>query len=142
MFINNFSLSVKTEGRGTYEITDKLQSLAGRAAVNQGLMSVFIHHTSASLIVCENADPSVRQDLERFMARTAPDGDPAWTHDAEGPDDMPAHIRSILTQPSLTIPMSGGRALLGTWQGVYVWEHRTGPHERRVTVTVFGDPPV
>ncbi len=142
MLINNYSLSVKTQGRGTYEITDKLQSLARRAAVNNGLMSVFIHHTSASLIICENADPSVRQDLERFMARMAPDGDPAWTHDAEGPDDMPAHIRSILTQPSLTIPMSGGRALLGTWQGVYVWEHRTGAHERRVTVTVFGDPPV
>ena len=142
MFINNYSLSVKTDGRGTYEITDQLQSLAGRAAANQGLMSVFIHHTSASLIVCENADPSVRRDLERFMARTAPDGDPEWTHDTEGPDDMPAHIRSVLTQTSLTIPMSGGRAMLGTWQGVYVWEHRTGPHERRVTVTVFGDPAV
>ena len=141
MFIGNYSLKVETNGRGTYEITDKIQAMAGRAAANSGLMSVFIHHTSASLIVCENADPTVREDLERFMARVAPDGDPLWQHVAEGPDDMPAHIRSVLTQPSLSIPMSGGRALLGTWQGVYVWEHRTGPHTRQLTVSMLGGQP-
>ncbi len=141
MFIGNYSLKVETKGRGTYEITDKIQAMAGRAAASSGMMSVFIHHTSASLIVCENADPTVREDLERFMARVAPDGDPLWEHASEGPDDMPAHIRSILTQPSISIPMSGGRALLGTWQGVYVWEHRTGPHTRHLTVSVLGDQP-
>jgi secondary thiamine-phosphate synthase enzyme len=99
---------------------------------------VFIHHTSASLIVCENADPTVRRDLESYAARLAPDGDPSYVHDSEGPDDMSAHIRSILTHTSLTIPVEGRRCDLGTWQGVFVWEHRTSPHRRRITVTVTG----
>ena len=98
-----------------------------------------MHHTSASLIVCENADPTVRRDLEQFAARLVPDGDPAFIHDSEGPDDMAAHIRSILTLTSLTIPVESRRCDLGTWQGIFLWEHRTSPHRRRITVTVTGD---
>ncbi len=104
-----------------------------------GLATVFIHHTSASLIICENADPSVRRDLEAFAARLVPDGDQLFTHDAEGPDDMPAHVRTVLTQTSIGIPIEDGALALGTWQGLYVWEHRTAPHRRRVTVTVIGE---
>jgi secondary thiamine-phosphate synthase enzyme len=103
------------------------------------LCHVFVHHTSASLMLCENADPAVRRDLETFMSRVAPDGDPAFTHRDEGPDDMPAHVRSVLTQTGLSIPVSGGRCALGTWQGIYLWEHRLAAHRRQVTVTVQGD---
>jgi secondary thiamine-phosphate synthase enzyme len=99
-----------------------------------------LHHTSASLILCENADPSVRRDLERFFARLVPDGDPIFRHTTEGPDDMPAHIRSILTQNSLTLPVQGGACDLGTWQGVYLWEHRAMGHRRRLSVSVLGWP--
>lgn len=99
---------------------------------------MFVHHTSASLIVCENADPSVRTDLERYFARLVPDGDPIFEHIDEGDDDMPAHVRSILSQPSITVPVREGACDLGTWQGLYLWEHRTHPHRRRVTVSVMG----
>jgi secondary thiamine-phosphate synthase enzyme len=135
------SLSIETRGRGTYEITRQIQQVVERSGVVRGLCSLFIHHTSASLIVCENADPTVRRDLESFAARLAPDGDPAYVHDSEGPDDMPAHIRAILTLTSLTIPVEGRRCDLGTWQGVFLWEHRTSTHRRRITVTVTGDKP-
>jgi secondary thiamine-phosphate synthase enzyme len=108
------------------------------ADVQSGLCNVFIHHTSASLIVCENADPAVRTDLERFARRLVPDGDPIFQHTDEGPDDMPAHVRSILTQSSLCLPIAGGRLALGTWQGLYVWEHRLSAHRRSVTVSVVG----
>ena len=131
------SFTLSTRGRGTYEITDEIQRIVRDSKVGQGLCTVFLHHTSASLIVCENAEPEVRRDLERFFARLAPDGDPEFLHTDEGPDDMPAHVRSILTQTSLSIPVSGGRCDLGTWQGVYLWEHRTSPHRRRVTVAVL-----
>ncbi len=130
-------LIVESRGRGTYEITDRLQEIVRQAGVARGLCNVFIHHTSASLIVCENADPTVRTDVEAFAARLAPDGDPRYVHDSEGPDDMSAHLRSILTLTSLLIPVDQGRLDLGTWQGVYVWEHRTRPHRRRLTATVF-----
>jgi len=105
--------------------------------VNIGLCHVFIRHTSASLLITENADPDVRHDLERFMCRLAPDGDPAWIHSMEGPDDMPAHIRSVLTCSELTIPIREHRLALGTWQGAYLWEHRTRPHRRRIDVTIM-----
>jgi secondary thiamine-phosphate synthase enzyme len=131
-------LEVRTPGRGTQDITARVQEVVGRAEVRDGLCTVFVHHTSASLILCENADPDVRRDLEAFAARLVPDGDPMFRHDAEGPDDMPAHIRTILTQSSLQIPVAGGRADLGTWQGLYLWEHRTMAHRRRITVTVIG----
>lgn len=132
------TLSVKTRGRGTTDITREVQRVVGGAEIDAGLCNVFVHHTSASLIICENADPTVREDLERFAARLVPDGDPIFEHTSEGPDDMPAHVRSILTQASISVPVSGGRAALGTWQGVYLWEHRHAAHTRRVTVSVVG----
>jgi secondary thiamine-phosphate synthase enzyme len=134
------TLTIETRGRGTVEITRQVQQVAERSGVTRGLCHVFVHHTSASLIVCENADPTVRRDLEHFAARLVPDGDPSFIHDAEGPDDMAAHIRSILTLTSLTIPVESRRCDLGTWQGIFLWEHRTDPHRRRITVTVVGDP--
>jgi secondary thiamine-phosphate synthase enzyme len=127
-----------TDARGTYEITERVQQIVHESRVTQGLCTVFLHHTSASLVLCENADPSVRHDLERFFARLVPDGSPEFRHTAEGPDDMPAHIRAILTQNSLSVPVSEGSCDLGTWQGIYVWEHRTAPHRRRVTVSIVG----
>ncbi len=130
---------VRTHGRGTREITDEVQRAVSEGRIERGLCLVFVHHTSASLIVCENADPTVRSDLERFLARLVPDGDPLHHHSAEGPDDMPAHIRAILTTNSLTLPVAGGRCDLGTWQGIFLYEHRTDPHRRRVSVTVMGD---
>jgi secondary thiamine-phosphate synthase enzyme len=132
-------LTVRTRGRGTYDVTRDIAAIVTASSAREGLATVFIHHTSASLIICENADPTVRSDLEAFAARLVPDGDPLFEHDDEGPDDMPAHVRSVLTQTSLGIPIVAGTLALGTWQGVYVWEHRTAPHARRVTVTVIGE---
>jgi secondary thiamine-phosphate synthase enzyme len=132
------SFSVATGGRGTYEITAEVARIVRDIEVIRGLCNVFVHHTSASLILCENADPSVRSDLERYVARLVPDGDPVFQHTAEGPDDMPAHVRSILTSNSLSIPVAGNRLDLGIWQGIYLWEHRTEPHRRRVTVSIVG----
>ncbi|HHH39364.1 MAG TPA: YjbQ family protein [Sedimenticola sp.] len=132
------TLHIDTRGRGTYEITGEVTRIIHESGIRQGLCHVFTHHTSASLTLCENADPSVRRDLERFMARLVPDGDPSHEHSLEGPDDMPAHIRAILSNMDLTIPVTDGRSGLGTWQGVFLWEHRTHPHRRRVTVTVQG----
>jgi secondary thiamine-phosphate synthase enzyme len=132
-------LAIATKGRGTYDITRDVAGIVGASRAREGLATVFIHHTSASLIICENADPSVRRDLDAFAARLVPDGDPLFEHDDEGPDDMPAHVRSVLTQTSIGIPIAGGALALGTWQGVYLWEHRTSPHRRRVSVTVIGE---
>lgn len=132
------TFTVATRGRGTYEITDQVIQVVEAAAISVGLCHVFVHHTSASLMLCENADPTVRRDLEAFMARLAPDGDPLYQHTLEGPDDMPAHVRTVLTQTGLSIPVTGGRCSLGTWQGVYLWEHRNAGHRRQVTVTVQG----
>ncbi len=133
------SIEVQTRGRGTYEITGEVQQAVSASGVRRGLCHVFIHHTSASLMLCENADPSVRRDLEAFMSRLAPDGDSLFTHTTEGPDDMPAHVRSVLTQTGLDLPVNNGRCTLGTWQGIYVWEHRRSPHTRRLTLTVHGE---
>ena len=137
--IHQEETTLDTRGRGTYELTQALQRIVASSGVRTGLCHVFLRHTSASLILCENADPAVRTDLETFMARTAPDGDPAHTHTAEGSDDMPAHIRSVLTQNDLNLPVRDGACALGTWQGVFLWEHRTAPHRRSVVVTVTGD---
>ena len=131
-------LSVATRGRGFHELTAQVQAAVAKSGVRQGLCTVFVHHTSASLLLCENADPDVRRDLEAFFARLVQDGDPLFRHDAEGPDDMPSHVRAVLTGNSLTLPVRGGKCDLGTWQGVYLWEHRTAPHRRRVSVTVLG----
>jgi secondary thiamine-phosphate synthase enzyme len=138
MAVARTSLEVATRGRGTYDVTGLVaKAVASLAAGHDGLAHVWCHHTSASLIVCENADPSVRRDLEAFFARLVPDGDPLFTHDAEGDDDMPAHVRTVLTRTELTIPVAAGRLDLGTWQALYLWEHRTAPHRRRLTVTVL-----
>ena len=130
--------TVATEGRGTYDITSAVQSAVASSGIRSGLCHLFICHTSASLILCENADPAVRRDLETYMSRAVVDGDPEFEHTAEGPDDMPAHVRSILTQTDLNIPVRNGRCALGTWQGVYVWEHRYQPHRRKIILTVNG----
>jgi secondary thiamine-phosphate synthase enzyme len=132
------SFEVATRGRGTYEITDQVARAVRSSGLEQGLCVVFVHHTSASLILCENADPSVRSDLERYFARLVPDGDLVFRHTAEGADDMPAHVRSVMTASSLSIPVEGSRLDLGTWQGVYLWEHRADPHRRRITVSLVG----
>jgi secondary thiamine-phosphate synthase enzyme len=137
--IRQETMVVATRGRGTYEVTDAIERVVAEAGVQTGLCHIFIHHTSASLMLCENADPTVRRDLEAFMARLVPDGDRLFEHDDEGPDDMPAHARTVLTQTGISIPIIRGRLGLGTWQGVYVWEHRHAPHRRRVTVTVQGE---
>ena len=132
-------LIVTSRGRGTQEITRDVAAVVRESGVETGLCHVFCHHTSASLILCENADPTVRRDLEAFMARLAPDGDRLFDHTDEGPDDMPAHVRTILTDVDLTIPVTGGALALGTWQGIYLWEHRRHGASRRVTVTVQGE---
>ncbi len=129
---------VMTGGRDFVDLTDDVARIVGRASADRGLANVFLHHTSASLILCENADPDVRRDLEAWMARLVEDGDRLFTHRSEGDDDMAAHIRSILTTNSLSVPVAEGKLLLGTWQGIYLWEHRYRPHRRRVTVTVVG----
>lgn len=138
MPLHREKLEVETRGRGTYDITDRVQRVVAESGIADGLCTVFVHHTSASLIICENADPSVREDLDAFFARLVPDGDRIFTHTAEGSDDMPSHVRSILTQTSIGIPVERGRCDLGTWQGIYLWEHRRAAHRRRVTVVVTG----
>jgi len=132
------SLVIDTRGRGTYAITRAVGEIVARSAIDTGLCHLFVHHTSASLILCENADPAVRDDLETFMRRLVTDGDPAFSHADEGPDDMAAHIRSVLTKMDLTLPVTQGRLALGTWQGIFLWEHRYAAHRRRVTVTIQG----
>lgn len=132
-------IDVSTTGRGTYDLGGAVQDCVLASGVTTGLCYLFVRHTSASLMLCENADPAVRRDLETFMHDLVPDGHPMFTHTAEGPDDMPAHVRSILTQSDLTLPVRAGRCALGTWQGIYLWEHRTAPHARRVVVTLQGE---
>ena len=131
-------LSIPTPGRGTIELTSKLQSALRGARVTSGLCNVFLHHTSASLLLCENTDPSVQEDLGRFMSRLVPDGDAIYSHIDEGPDDMSAHVRTILTQSSITIPIAQGQCHLGTWQGLFLWEHRSAPHTRSITISAWG----
>jgi len=133
------SFEVRTRGRGTYDVTGRVVEAVGASGIRDGLCTVFVHHTSASLLVNENADPQVREDLDAFLARLVPDGDPLFRHVAEGPDDMPAHVRSALTLTSLGVPVADGRCDLGTWQGIFLWEHRTSSHRRRLTVTIVGE---
>ncbi len=131
-------LVIETRGRGSVDITANVAAAVDASDIDDGLCHLFIRHTSASLMVNENADPAVLSDLETFMSDLVPDGDPRFRHTAEGPDDMPAHIRSVLTQTDLSIPVRGGRLALGTWQGIYLWEHRSTPHSRIVVVSVQG----
>ena len=132
------TLEVSTRGRGTTEITDEIARIVRDAQVATGIAHVFVLHTSCSVILTENADPTVRRDLETLAARWAPDGDSAYRHDDEGDDDMAAHGRNILAGSSITVPVARGKLLLGTWQGIYLWEHRSVPHRRKVAVTVLG----
>ena len=130
-------LDIQTQGRGTRDITDAVAEVVRASKVQCGLAQVFVQHTSCSLLITENADPDVRRDLETILKRLAPDGDPAYRHDAEGPDDMSAHVRNMLTGSGLSVPVANGRLLLGTWQGIYLYEHRSAPHRRHVVVTVL-----
>ena len=132
------TLELATAGRGTRDITADVANAVAASGLRCGVVHVFVQHTSCSLTITENADPDVRRDLETVLARLAPDADPAYRHDAEGPDDMAAHVRTVLTETGLTVPVGGGRLLLGTWQGIYLWEHRSTGHRRQVVVTVMG----
>lgn len=128
-------ITIETDGRGFYDITGRLGRAVADSHLEHGLCHVFIRHTSASLLITENAAPAVRADLEQFFADLVPDGDPRFSHDDEGPDDMSAHVRSVLTQTTLSIPFSDGVLLLGTWQGAYLWEHRAHAHRRELLVS-------
>ncbi len=132
------TLAVPTR-RGLTEITDQVRAAVRAAGVRQGLVTVFIRHTSASLVIQENADPAVRRDLEAFLSGLVPDGDPQFTHVEEGDDDMPAHVKAALLKTSEQIPIQDGELVLGTWQGLYVWEHRGGSHRRRLAIHVLGE---
>ena len=130
---------LSTRGRGIIEFTDEVVANVTRSGIQIGLATLHVQHTSASLMIQENADPEVRRDLERFFQRLVPDGDPLFEHTSEGEDDMPAHVRTVLTTVNLSIPIRGGDLVLGTWQGIYLWEHRHHPHRRRVILHLFGE---
>ena len=132
-------LTIRTRGRGFYEFTDEVARRLKETPIGTGLATVFVQHTSASLVIQENADPEVRRDFERFFARLVPDGDPLFRHTVEGGDDMPAHIRAALTATSLSVPIAHGRLTLGTWQGIYLWEHRAAAHQRRIVLHFVGE---
>jgi secondary thiamine-phosphate synthase enzyme len=132
-------LEFATRGRGLVEITRPVADWVAGCGLREGLLTLFVRHTSASLLVQENADPEVRADLERYFARLVPDGDPLFRHRDEGPDDMPAHVRAALTAVQLSVPLQGGRLVLGTWQGLYLWEHRTRGHRREVALHLLGE---
>jgi secondary thiamine-phosphate synthase enzyme len=138
MHVHVASVSIHTRGKGTYEITSQVDAVIRESGVRAGLVTVFIRHTSASLIIYENADRSARVDLEHYFDRLVPEEADYFVHTAEGPDDMPSHIRMVLTRSSETIPIEGGRMQLGTWQGIFVFEHRHAPHTRSLAVTVIG----
>src|SRR6266481_6986708 len=130
---------ITTRGRGFYEFTEEIQDWVKQSGFKSGLLILHLRHTSASLLIQENADPDVRRDLDQFFSRLVPDGDPIFIHTAEGEDDMPAHIRTALTAVNLSIPISNARLTLGTWQGIYVWEHRAHPHSRRIAAHIIGE---
>jgi secondary thiamine-phosphate synthase enzyme len=133
------TITLETNGPGLFEFTDKIAQIVAASGISTGIAHVFCRHTSASLLIQENADPDVQRDLVAFFKRLVPDGDPLFIHRAEGPDDMPAHVKTALTQTTLSIPIANGTLLLGTWQGVYLFEHRRRPHTRSVVVHVVGD---
>lgn len=137
--VHQQQLRFSTDGRGTYNISQQVSDVIQKSGIQTGICQIFIQHTSASLILCENADPTVRSDLDAFMKRLVPDGDSLFKHKDEGPDDMPAHIRTVLTESSLCIPVNEGKASLGIWQGIYLWEHRTSSFKRNISVTIIGE---
>lgn len=133
------TLSLATSGRGLFEFTSEVRTFVRGSGIADGLLTVFCRHTSASLLIQENADPDVQHDLDAFFTRLSPDNQPGWRHNNEGPDDMSAHIRTALTQTSLGIPLIDGALVLGTWQGIYLWEHRTRSHRREVVLHLIGE---
>ena len=132
-------IEIPTRGRGFYDLTEEVQAVISDEKFKSGLCTLHLQHTSASLLIQENADPEVRRDLERFFSRICPDGDPMFQHTAEGEDDMPAHVRTALTAVNLAIPVAAGRLTLGTWQGIYLWEHRHESHRRRISLHIIGE---
>ena len=136
--VHQQQLRFSTDGRGTYNISQQVSDVIKNSEIKTGICQIFIQHTSASLILCENADPTVRTDLDAFMQRLVPDGDSLFKHTDEGPDDMPAHVRTVLTESSLSIPVHEGKASLGIWQGIYLWEHRTSSFKRNISITIIG----
>lgn len=139
MAVYHSEVSIRTQGQGTFDITDQARNAVRKSGIQNGTATVFCRHTSCSFVIMENADPSARHDLEGFMNRLVPENDPHFTHTYEGPDDMPSHIKMALTRSSEVIPLSEGSLLLGTWQGIYLWEHRTIPHTRSIIITVMGE---
>ena len=139
MGIYRKEILMQSPGKGTYEITGDVAEGVRESGLTDGLASVFVRHTSCSLVLMENADPTARQDLERFMDDLVPDDYPHFIHTYEGPDDMPSHVKMALTRSSETIPFANGRLLLGTWQGIFLWEHRVAPHSRKITLTCVGE---
>jgi secondary thiamine-phosphate synthase enzyme len=139
MVTKSFMLEIKTRGKGTYEITREVARGVADAGIHTGTVTVFVRHTSASLVIMENADPSARRDLEAFFDRLVPEDTPWFVHTLEGADDMPSHIRMALTRTSEVVPVVGGRMMLGTWQGIFLFEHRRAPHHREIVVVVQGE---
>jgi len=139
MHVHHDQLEVRSHGKGLYEITDEVQSKIDKGRVRNGTVTVFVQHTSCSIVIMENADPTARRDLEKFFDRLVPENADYFTHDAEGGDDMPSHVRMVLTRTSETMPIMDGKMQLGTWQGVFLFEHRREPHRRNVLVTIMGE---
>jgi secondary thiamine-phosphate synthase enzyme len=139
MHIGTDRLEIRTQGKGTYEITNEVQAVVDKNQIRTGVVTLFVQHTSCSLVMMENAAPAARRDLERFFDRLVPEGANYFEHDDEGPDDMPAHIRMALTRTSETIPVVAGKLQLGTWQGIFLFEHRRAQHTRRISLTIIGD---
>ena len=139
MHVHHEGLEIRTHGKGLYEITDDVQSQIDKSAVRNGTVTVFVQHTSCSIVIMENADPTARRDLEEFFDRLVPEDADYFTHDAEGSDDMPSHIRMVLTRTSETVPIADGKMQLGTWQGIFLFEHRRAPHRRKVLITIIGE---
>jgi secondary thiamine-phosphate synthase enzyme len=139
MPVHQATLTVRTPGPGTHEMTEVVAGEVQRSGLSRGVVTIFCQHTSCSLVIMENADPSARRDLEAWLDRLVPENDPHFQHTLEGPDDMPSHIKMALTRTSESVPFAGGRMLLGTWQGIYLWEHRRAAHSRNVVVTVIGE---
>jgi secondary thiamine-phosphate synthase enzyme len=137
--VSHSTIRIRTRGKGTLEITDEVARAIAHSGIRDGIVTVFVRHTSASLVIMENADPSARRDLETFFEKLVPENTPWFIHTLEGPDDMPSHIRMALTRTSETIPVQDGRMTLGTWQGVFLFEHRSAPHQREIVITVTGD---
>ena len=139
MHVQHDQLEVRSRGKGLYEITDEVQSKIDKSGVRNGTVTVFVQHTSCSIVIMENADPTAQRDLEKFFDRLVPENADYFTHDAEGGDDMPSHIRMVLTRTTETVPIMGGKMQLGTWQGVFLFEHRRAPHRRNVLITIMGE---